>query len=761
MTAELWAALDDTGYHAGRVLLSVLWQSSLLLAIAGVLCLALRRHPARIRHALLAGALLLAPALPLLSRGVALVGAPCAEVVAIPEYSPATTHVTPAEPVEPTAARVDAEPAMATASEAITDASPAPRPLPARLRPTDFPWALGLLGYASCVAVLLSLVLAGRLRIAAWVRGAKPVTDGRVLDAFSAAAGRLAMLRRPLVATSDGLSAPMAVGALRPVVLLPVAFAENLRDDELLAVAVHELSHVKRRDMLVLSLVSLVRAALFFNPLVWLAARHLSRLAESACDDAVLAAGSTPVGYAKMLTRLAEQLPRHAFAAEMTAGIVLTRGAFLRRVEAILSDRRGRVSKLSRLALAIVGMAFALSVAVSAAVPLGTKPTSDDAGATPATESSSRPPLTDDAPPTAGPPVIERTLNDDDVGTDCFLDLDTGKLLTPPADLRTEAAMRQWARENGAELMGSIDKLVCLAGTDAMEVARPNWDAAGLQLLLLGSPERPGALVLPVDRDALPATYVFRTREGSSGILQVVGFGADPARMMIRYRLHKTAPSAVMLPFLGTWTGRAHLTLNLNVSTDVNGKPLVTVTGPFAAGGMARGQNVKVEGGKLEFQVLHATGTMMQMVLEQNGDRLTGEASPVEGRGKAFPVALRRSNGRAEELRPAAAGPRFIRFGPMVVNLNEPRMTRYLKINLALKASAEDGDVLARILAGERKAVFEDWIVTHLSELKLDDLRGPAAMIRLRRDILAGFNELLADDGVKLEGVLFTEFNVQ
>ena len=53
-----------------------------------------------------------------------------------------------------------------------------------------------------------------------------------------------------------------------------------------------------------------MRAVLFFHPLVWLACRQVSALAEeTACDDAVLDATGEPLSYAKMLARLAERFP--------------------------------------------------------------------------------------------------------------------------------------------------------------------------------------------------------------------------------------------------------------------------------------------------------------------------------------------------------------------------------------------------------------------------------------------------------------------
>jgi hypothetical protein len=164
-------------------------------------------------------------------------------------------------------------------------------------------------------------------------------------------------------------------------VLLPEEFEAGLPDTDLRAVALHECAHIRRRDPLVLELASLLRAVLFFHPLVWLACRQVSLLAEQAADDAVLDATGEPVAYAKMLARLAEELRRRSLTTELAAGIVLSKSAFLRRVEAILSDRRDSLRTLSRRALALTILAVLLSLFLASALPLSDKgPTSTTQG---------------------------------------------------------------------------------------------------------------------------------------------------------------------------------------------------------------------------------------------------------------------------------------------------------------------------------------------------------------------------------------------
>lgn len=112
----------------------------------------------------------------------------------------------------------------------------------------------------------------------------------------------------------------------------------------------------------------------------------------------------------------------------------------------------------------------------------------------------------------------------------------------------------------------------------------------------------------------------------------------------------------------------------------------------------------------------------------------------------------------------AAASPEFeyVPFGSVVVNLSEGRLTRYLQVKTILKARPDCAQRLRERFDGGEKAIFQNWLITYLSDKRLDEVGGAAAIARLQREIQDGFNAILAQSGKdKVEAVLFEEFNIQ
>nr|WP_295874636.1 M56 family metallopeptidase [uncultured Chitinophaga sp.] len=116
--------------------------------------------------------------------------------------------------------------------------------------------------------------------------------------------GRLKLSRPVKLLVSRYIQVPVMLGFLKPVILLPVAMVNNLSEEQLEAILLHELAHVKRNDYLLNIFQSIVETILFFNPFVWLISRIIRQEREHCCDDLVIAGTVQPLHYAKALMAL-------------------------------------------------------------------------------------------------------------------------------------------------------------------------------------------------------------------------------------------------------------------------------------------------------------------------------------------------------------------------------------------------------------------------------------------------------------------------
>ncbi|HEY4307809.1 MAG TPA: M56 family metallopeptidase [Pirellulales bacterium] len=111
----------------------------------------------------------------------------------------------------------------------------------------------------------------------------------------------------PPVLVSAEVSVPMAVGLVRPRVLIPRSLVNRLPADQLLLVIVHESAHAIRRDPLIGLYQRWVAACLWFHPLVYVANRLMDTAREELCDTYALRLGS-PADFARMLLTIAETI---------------------------------------------------------------------------------------------------------------------------------------------------------------------------------------------------------------------------------------------------------------------------------------------------------------------------------------------------------------------------------------------------------------------------------------------------------------------
>ncbi len=102
------------------------------------------------------------------------------------------------------------------------------------------------------------------------------------------------------------VKAPMTFGHFKPVILVPLGMLASLPPDQVEALLLHELAHIRRHDFLINLLVGVLETLLFYHPAIWWLSARLRELREECCDDLVVAQGTSRLAYAESLLAISQ-----------------------------------------------------------------------------------------------------------------------------------------------------------------------------------------------------------------------------------------------------------------------------------------------------------------------------------------------------------------------------------------------------------------------------------------------------------------------
>jgi beta-lactamase regulating signal transducer with metallopeptidase domain len=128
----------------------------------------------------------------------------------------------------------------------------------------------------------------------------------RIEDTAKQIAHDLGLTSQVYVAESPLIDMPMVLGALKPVILLPIGMMNGLSVKETESILAHEIAHIKRHDYLINLLQSFGEILLFFNPFVWWISSLIRKERENCCDDIAVAYTGDRLTYAKSLAAVEE-----------------------------------------------------------------------------------------------------------------------------------------------------------------------------------------------------------------------------------------------------------------------------------------------------------------------------------------------------------------------------------------------------------------------------------------------------------------------
>ncbi len=180
-------------------------------------------------------------------------------------------------------------------------------PAPPASQPDRLPWIVPF-----CMAGVLIFYLrtAGSLLAAQRLRRTGTMAAPQEWQERLRALGERLRVTRPVVLLESCLAeTPVVMGFLRPAILIPAGLITGLAPDQLEAILLHELAHIRRHDYAVNVMQGLVEGLLFYHPAVWWLSGLVRAERENCCDDRVVAVRGDARAYAAALAALEERRP--------------------------------------------------------------------------------------------------------------------------------------------------------------------------------------------------------------------------------------------------------------------------------------------------------------------------------------------------------------------------------------------------------------------------------------------------------------------
>lgn len=355
-------------------------KGTVLLGLAAIAAVGLRRDSAATRHLVwlfAMVALLVVPAMSVMLPEWRVLPSWAGMMVASPGRSQTRPLTFPSDSEISTPAQIDSpsddqtsdpsravpsvEPRDRRASSAHPTSTTQTRPGRQWLDRLPVLWALGF-----------SLLIL-RLAIARWMlcRIERQAVDCRksgnesqdpLVAALDMACSQMGIRRTVTLLTHPEKTIPLVWGIFRPRLMLPAA-ARQWSNDQLRSVLLHELAHLKRGDTIALLLTQLACAVHWFNPCVWAAAWRIGFERERACDDLVLAKGVRASAYASHLLEIVTGLSPSRWT--QACGLAIVRKSSLEgRLIAVLNTH------LNRRDLSAALLTGFLLIAVAVVVPV-------------------------------------------------------------------------------------------------------------------------------------------------------------------------------------------------------------------------------------------------------------------------------------------------------------------------------------------------------------------------------------------------------
>ncbi|WP_176461778.1 M56 family metallopeptidase [Anaeromicrobium sediminis] len=190
------------------------------------------------------------------------------------------------------------------------------------------------------------------------IRNEEEIYDEKILTILNHYKKQLNIQTNVKLIKTRQFSTPSLVGILKPRILIPAPILSNLDETKLGFIILHELSHLKRKDILTNWIILVFQSLYWFNPLIWIGFYRMKMDMEIACDTFVLNKlhKKHHIPYGKVIIELLEYFSYNKFSPIIT-NILQNKSEVERRIIMIKNFRKNSyvLMIISLLLVALVG----------------------------------------------------------------------------------------------------------------------------------------------------------------------------------------------------------------------------------------------------------------------------------------------------------------------------------------------------------------------------------------------------------------------
>ena len=170
---------------------------------------------------------------------------------------------------------------------------------------------------------------------------------------FDELAKQIMLTHTPKLLISLKTEVPMAIGWLKPVVLIPATMVTGLNSAQLEMLILHELAHIRRHDYLVNFFQTLIELLFFFHPSVHWIGKQMRNEREYCSDDIAVEHCGDAIAYAHTLTDTASLCSKGHFHTIPTMAMAASGGDLKMRVLRLVDHHCAPTNNTSKLLAAM------------------------------------------------------------------------------------------------------------------------------------------------------------------------------------------------------------------------------------------------------------------------------------------------------------------------------------------------------------------------------------------------------------------------